>query len=777
MKNRFRSTCLALTGMRLAGALILVAVLISLLLPYPALADDDHQSVAHVEPAMPADAPSFATISAGSNHTCALNGDGGALCWGANTNGQLGNGSIINRNVPVSVSGLDNGVSDIQAGGSHTCALTTGGGVKCWGHNGFGQLGDNTTLQRTTPVNVSTLGSGVSAIAVGGNHTCALVSGGVKCWGDNAYGQLGDSTNDQRLVPVNVTGLSSGVLAIAAGSSHTCALITGGAVKCWGYNFYGQLGDNSTSNRNAPVDVSTLSGGIDALDAGGGHTCALTTDGGVKCWGYNLYGQLGDTSTTNRPVPVNVDTLSSGIEKISTGGNHTCALSTGGGVKCWGNNEFGQIGDDSTTNRTSPVDVNDLTSGVEIISAGGEHSCVLVSGSGQCWGRNNSGQLGIGVFDYRVTPVGVIDLTSGVSKVSAGGEHTCALTSTGGVKCWGSNSLGQLGDSSTIQRNTPVNVSGLTSGVSAIATGSSHSCALLSSTGGVKCWGYNFYGQLGDSTNTNHSAPVDVSGLTSGVTAIAANGDFTCALTTGGAVKCWGRNNNGQLGDDSIVDRNAPVIVSGLLSGISKISLGGNHACALTTGGGVKCWGDNAFGQLGDNSTSDRHIPVDVSGLLSGVSAISLGGNHTCALTTGGGMKCWGSNTQGQLGDNSIVQRNAPVDVSGLTNGVSAIAAGGSHTCALTTSGGAKCWGYNLYGQVGDATTSDRRVAVNVNGLTSGVAALAGGSNHTCAITAAGALKCWGKNFYGQLGNGEAGFYTEEQNVLMWKIYSPLISR
>lgn len=758
-------------------SLLLMAILLASLGAHVhTLAGSSRSIVTPDLPAKPA-ATIFTDISTGSNHTCALTGDSGAMCWGANANGQLGNGSTVNSSIPLEVTGLASGVSAIQAGGSHTCALTTGGGVKCWGLNGFGQLGDTTTIQRNTPVNVYNLTSGVTAIAVGGNHTCALISGGVKCWGDNAYGQLGDSSNTQSLQPVDVTDLNSGVLAITAGASHTCALVTGGAVKCWGYNFYGQLGDNSTTNRNTPVAVSGLSSGIDALDAGGSHTCALTSGGGVKCWGYNLYGQLGDTTTTNRLVPVDVDTLGSGVEEISAGRNHACAITTGGGAKCWGLNDYGQVGDNTTTNRSSPVNVGGLSSGVGLIAAGGEHSCALVSGVALCWGRNSSGQLGIGVPDYRTSPVGVNSFSSGANKVAAGGEHTCALTSTGGVKCWGSNSQGQLGDNSLVQRNTPVDVSGLSSGVSAIATGGSHTCAIIASTGGVKCWGYNFYGQLGDVSNITRLVPVDVDGLTSGVSAIAAGSDFTCALITGGAVKCWGRNHNGQLGDNSTFDRNSPVSVSGLTSGISKISTGGNHACALNSTGAVKCWGDNNFGQLGDTTISDRLIPTDVFGLSSGIAAISAGGNHTCALTTGGGVKCWGSNTSGQLGDNSIVQHNYPVDVTGLTTGVSAIAAGGSHTCALTTGGGAKCWGNNFYGQVGDTTITNRLTAVNVSGLISDVAALSTGSNHTCALLAGGGLSCWGKNFFGQLGNDEAGFYTEEQPVLTLsiKIYLPVI--
>ena len=240
----------------------------------------------------------------------------------------------------------------VAAGGSHTCAVTAGGGVKCWGSNSYGQLGDGTTTDRPIPVSVTGLGSGVIAVAAGGYHTCALTTGGgVKCWGSNGSGQLGDGTTTRRSVPVDVSGLGSGVVAAAAGESHTCALTASGGVKCWGNNGSGQLGTARRQQPSHPGGRERAGERREHVAAGGSHTCAVTAGGGVKCWGRNSYGQLGDGTTTSRSVPVDVSGLGSGASAVAAGGSHTCALTAGGGrlgVKCWGSNVYGQLGDGTT---------------------------------------------------------------------------------------------------------------------------------------------------------------------------------------------------------------------------------------------------------------------------------------------------------------------------------------------------------------------------------------------------------------------------------------------
>jgi alpha-tubulin suppressor-like RCC1 family protein len=352
----------------------------------------------------------------------------------------------------------------IGLGVNHTCGVTAVGTIKCWGMNEFGELGDGTSTDRLTPVDVSAFSGGAIAVSAGGWHTCALTTtGGIKCWGKNQSGQLGDGTLIDRRIPVDVSGLSSGVIAIAAGVDHTCALTSAAGIKCWGSNYWGQLGDGTSTNRSTPVDVSSLIGGVMAMASGYAHTCALTTAGGVKCWGMNQSGQLGDGTITNRLTPVNVSGLSSGAIALVTGYGHSCVLTTAGGVKCWGANYAGQLGDPALGYRLVPGDVSSLNGSAIGLALGvGDHNCILTTADGiKCWGSNGDGEVGSGIASLdQPTPVDVVTLGSGVVAVAVGTGYTCALTILGGIKCWGGNLRGELGDGTTTSRLTPVDVVG-----------------------------------------------------------------------------------------------------------------------------------------------------------------------------------------------------------------------------------------------------------------------------------------------------------------------------
>jgi len=368
--------------------------------------------------------------------------------------------------------------------------------------------------------------------------------------------------------------------------------------------------------------------------------------------------------------PANIAAVLVNAISLSAGKRHTCALTSNGGIKCWGGNNDGQLGDGTTIDRHTPVDVSGLTSGVQAIAAGSSHTCALMTnGEVKCWGDNENAQLGDGATINQNKPVNVVGLSSGVKAVAAGDGHTCALTGSGGIKCWGRNTSGQLGDGTTLERRTPVDVNGLTSGVQAIATGISHTCALMIS-GGVKCWGNNYEGELGDGTTINRSTPIDVSDLRDEVQTIATGNYHTCALTTNGGIKCWGENFSGELGDGTSTDRQLPVDVSGLTNDVQAIAAGFEYTCALTTNNQMKCWGGNNEGELGNGTTSGSHRPIDVRALTEGVQAMATGGYHTCALTTTNLVKCWGDNLAGQLGDGTTVERHLPVDVIGFEEDV-----------------------------------------------------------------------------------------------------------
>lgn len=691
----------------------------------------------------------YRQIEAGEVHSCALTAAGEVRCWGGNSYGQLGDGTSVDAQSPVSVAGLGGDIIAISSYYRHTCALNSAGGVKCWGSNDRGQLGDGTTTDRSTPVDVMGLPSDVVAISVGGFHSCAItMQGGARCWGGNESGAIGDGTTTNRSVAVAVTGLSSGVAAISSGAFHTCALLNDASLRCWGGNSTGAVGDGTTTDRTVPALVSNFANDATSISSGGGFTCASTRLGRSRCWGLNNYGQLGDgTTAPYRSAPVDTADLSTDVMATEVGDAFACSLLTPGTVRCWGKNAPGLIAV-ATTAQRAPVTVIDVAGTVTALSGGVEHACVLTqAGRPYCWGQNSRWQLGDGTLIARQEPV-MVDALASPSYIQLAqlGRISCAVTTTGGVQCWGDNRRGQVGDGTFEPlRGTAVDVVGLTSGIASVAPGWDHSCA-LTSLGGVKCWGANDYGQLGNGSFTSHNTPVDVIGLSSGVVAIASGSEHTCALTGSGGVKCWGYG--GSLGAGGSANRNVPTDVIGLTSGVA--GLGGGY-CALMVTGGVKCWGPNFHGGVGDGTTVFRYSPTDVTGLSNGVSAISSTGQNACALMTSGGVKCWGYNGSGQVGDGTTINRYVPTDVVGLGSGIVAISVGVYSSCALTSQGGIKCWGNNAEGNLGDGTRTDRLTPVDVVGLTKGMSDVTGDA---CALTGLGSVQCWGYNSFGSVGDG-----------------------
>ena len=333
-------------------------------------------------------------------------------------------------------------------------------------------------------------------------------------------------------------------VAISAGLFSTCALLSNGTVRCWGYNYYGQLGNATTTNSTTPVVVQGLNDAVALSASDGYHTCAVRADGTAQCWGSNVYGALGDGTTVDSYSIKTVLNLRN-IATISTGGGGTCAVHVDGTAYCWGEAPGGGFSD-----TPAPIPLK----GVVSIQAGESDICALLDdGTVDCWGSNSAGQIGNGTYGDALHPVLTPTPVQGLSHVvalSAGTEGECAVLADGTAACWGANNHGQLGNGTVTNgppygSSTPVAVSGLTN-VIAITTAGSYACALLSE-GSVSCWGDNEDGTLGNGTTTDSALPVAVPGLTD-IVAISAGIDHACALAVDGTVWCWGLNINGELG-------------------------------------------------------------------------------------------------------------------------------------------------------------------------------------------------------------------------------------
>jgi alpha-tubulin suppressor-like RCC1 family protein len=706
-------------------------------------------------------------VATGSAHTCVLNA-GEVRCWGKGSEGRLGYGNsddVGDDEEPAAVGPVDLGGTaiSIAAGDAHTCALMEDHTVRCWGRGDEGQLGygnshdigDDETPASLGPVS---LGRPALAISAGGDTTCALLNNGsIRCWGLNSYGQLGQgntsSIGDVR-VPSDVPGidLRGPAISVSVGSTHVCAVLSNGLVRCWGNGADGRLGLGNTQNigdneKPAQAPALLVSGEAVAVSAGAAHTCALLDKGTVECWGSGADGRLGYGGTANvgdrldpfqaGPVPLGREAIA-----VSAGGAHSCALLDNGTTRCWGADDGvpGGSADSGNPSPASAIPAVDLGDQAVEISAGDSHTCArLADGTLRCWGDGGSGRLGYPNSPYvgdDETPAQMGPVLTGapheVLAVAAGGAHTCALRDDGTVVCWGRGADGELGQGST--------------------------------------------GSFGDSTGEVPAKlpPIDLGGEAK---AIAAGNRHTCALLADGRVVCWGDGADGRLGHGNthdIGDNETPASVGPVELGhaAAGITAGGAHTCALLSHGLVRCWGLDSSGQLGDKSTlsvGDNELPTARPTVALGdeVRQVVAGGDHTCALLSKGGVRCWGLGANGRLGygnTKTIGDDELPTSVPRVSVGdgreVVGVTAGTAHTCAVLDDGSARCWGKSYLGRLGYGWFKPKDIGDDEKPSSKGPIAfdrgtpwlISAGDEHTCAVIDEGTLRCWGGNDDGELG-------------------------
>ena len=649
-------------------------------------------------------------LALGIDHTCALLQTGQVRCWGDNTFGQLGTGNNtaqIRATTATNVSNLTDAIA-ITGGVFHTCALRANGNVVCWGLNDEGQLGNGTTGNSNVPVAVNL--TQLVDISAGYGHTCALrADGTLRCWGRNAEGQLGNRSFVPSLGPTTVNNMAN-VKALSAGWFHTCAVRADATTSCWGDNSSGQIGDGTFTNRDRPTSVQNLLVDVVTIAAGNTHTCALRVNGSMSCWGFNDSGQLGGAPLGQVSVASDVQVVTGRSPAISIDGSgsgfgaagHTCALRASGGVACWGINFNGEItGTDdanvfTVTEATGPPAV---AAGITAVEGGFGHTCALtVTGTVVCWGGNRSGQIGNGEESGDPVPPTTVPGLDQVVALAAGFESTCALRADGTVQCWGRGSLGQLGNG-TEDRATPAEVVGLTN-VKAITGGATHYCAIRGN-GRVRCWGSNASGQLGNGATASSVADhVGVNNLSDART-IGAGFSHTCAIRATGNVVCWGSNAAGQLGTGGTavsVPQPTPLVAqvrTNLQTVVQQtvvardIGLGGQVSCVVTDTRTL-CWGGNSRLQVGQDNlpNSTVHLIPTVVQLPSGEplsrgrSSVTGENDSMCALRPDGVPFCWGSVKQDSIFDPT----SRPVEVASFRVNIlpRASFAGGSQNVNVT---------------------------------------------------------------------------------------------
>jgi len=664
--------------------------------------------------------------------------------WGNNELGQLGDGTYTQRSSPVQI-GNDSDWVMVRPGYWHTLGLKSDGTLWAWGYNSVGMFGDGTNGNSLTPKKIGTDNDWVN-ISAGTSFSLGLKSDGTLWgWGYNNVYQLGNGYTQTTFSPKQI-GKDNKWVSVVAGRTFGYALRSDGTLWAWGENTAGKLGDGTTTNRSTPVQVGTDNKWV-SMKAGLEFGMGMKSDGTLWAWGRNFSGQLGDGTNTDRYSPVQCGRDNDWVTFVAS--SHTSlAIKSDGSLWTWGSNKWGMLGNGKDIDENTPIKIGTDHNWVNL--GAGASLSYAVKSDGSLWACGNNAHGGVGDGTYNNSRYEFIKIStdSKFVNISSGAFHSAGLKSDGTLWTWGYNYFGQLGDSSTKQKNNPVQI-GKDSTWMSIALGANHSLG-LKANGTLWAWGNNEKGQLGNGTTNNSTIPTQI-GKDSIWASISAGGNHSLALKADGTLWAWGENSNGQLGDSSQNNRNKPVQV-GKQYGWVSISAGNKHTIGLTSNGRLFAWGANDMRQLGDGSKTQRNKPVRLGGDSTWI-AMSAGGFHNLGLKSDGTLWAWGNNDREQLGDGTTSTRNGPTKIGSETKWI-AISAGNTHNIGLKSDGTLWFWGDNAAGQFKDSTSKSQTGFLQI-GKENNWSKISAGGYHSMAIKPDGkTIWTLGNNCFGQLGNG-----------------------
>ena len=571
--------------------------------------------------------------------------------------------------------------------------------------------------------------------------------GSVWGWGYNAYGQLGDNSIVSKLTPVAVQGATKTFCKISGSGNHSLAIDKNGKVWGWGFNSYGQLGDNSVTNRSTPVAVLGAAKTFCQISGGSYHSLALDKNGRAWGWGYNAYGILGNNSIVSQRTPVAILGATKTFCKISGGQSHSLAIDKNGKAWSWGYNYYGILGNNSVTNQSTPIAVYGNHTFCQIVC--GQYHSLAIDKNGKAWSWGSINNLGLNMGNI-IPTLGFYSHTFNI--LNCRYRTLFGLKNDGILWAMADGRYGMLGNNTAIAKNfSPLMVCG-SHNFCCIAGSNGHSLA-IDNNGKAWSWGFNLRGQLGNNSMTSRLTPVAVLGTTKTFCQISGGDAFSLALDKNGKAWSWGFNGSGQLGDNSITSRLIPVAVLGTTKTFCQISTCpyAMFSIGLDKNRKVWSWGTNAYGQLGNNSITSRRTPVAVLGATKTFCKIVAGSNNCAALDKNGKAWCWGYNNLGQLGDNSLTNRSTPVAVYG-NHTFCFISIGGVHALAIDNNGKTWSWGNNGSGQLGDSTTINKCTPILVLGNHTFCQVDASNYSTSTALDNNGKMWGWGNNYSGQLG-------------------------